>query len=256
MAIKLTLLNLVQDMLVAIDAEDVTSVGQTPEAGMCVNIANRAFEQVAVFRRWRHFKQYSRLEAGTNLNELTMPSGTIAFQPNDLWYNDQPMQYMRPEMFQTFTIRRNTSESNIQETNDIKIYNDRDPDFFTSADDETLVFDAIPSTISGLDASLSRALIYKLPTSRLSSDSSQFDLPAVMFPALDTLCISLALGELKGDSQEAGKYERRYKVQMSSLSRNSRLVDREDDRRRWIVPRTSQTRRLSPLIWTGEGFIQ
>lgn len=256
MAIKLTLLQLVQDMLVAIDAEAVTSVGETPEAGMCVNIANRAFEQIAVYRRWRHFKQYSRLDAGSNLNELVMPSGTIAFQPNDLWYNDLPMQYMRPEHFQTFTIRRDTSESNIESVNDIKVYNDRDPDFYTSPDDETLVFDAMPDNVSGLDSTLSRAMIYKLPTSRLDSDSQQFDLPAVMHPALNTLCISLALGELKGDSQEATRYERRYIKQMGSLARNARLVDRMDDRRRWLVPRTSQTRRLSPLIWTGEGFIQ
>ena len=43
---KLTLLELVQDMLVATDSENVSSVGETEDAGMCVNIANREFEKL------------------------------------------------------------------------------------------------------------------------------------------------------------------------------------------------------------------
>ena len=258
MAIKLTLLEIVQDMLSAIDAEDVNSVGDTPESGMCISIANRAFEQFATYRKWRHFKTYAVLESTTALNELVPPSGTVAIDPYEVWYNDAPMKYLTPEHFQTYTIRRDTSESNIEEitSSKIKVYNDRDPDYFTSANDESLIFDAMPSSITGLDSSLSRALIYQMPTSRLTSDSQQFDLPAIMFPALETLCVSMALGELKGDSTEAARYERKYLKQASSLARNARLVDVRDDRRQWIVPRTSATRRLSPLIWTGNGYIQ
>ena len=43
---KLTLLELVQDMLVATDSENVSTVGETEDAGMCVNIANREFEKL------------------------------------------------------------------------------------------------------------------------------------------------------------------------------------------------------------------
>lgn len=253
---KLTLLQIIKDMLVAIDAEDVNSVGDTPESGMCVNIANVAFEQLANQKRWKHFKQYSRLEASTNLNDLTLPAGTSAFDPHDLWYNDIPMKWMDPDNFLTFTIRRNTSESNIQEIDDIKVYNDRDPDYYTSDDDEILRFDAVPDTISGLNASLTRALIYKLPTSRLTTDSEVFDLPAQMFPALDMLCMSKATGLLKGDTSEANRMNRDYIKMVGSLGRNARLVDKTDDRRKWLVTRSSSTRRLSPLIWTGQGFIQ
>ena len=43
---KLTLLALVQDMLVATDSENVSTVVETEDAGMCVNIAKREFEKL------------------------------------------------------------------------------------------------------------------------------------------------------------------------------------------------------------------
>lgn len=248
---KLTLLQIVQDLLTAIDAENVNSVGDTPESGMCVNIANRAFEELATHRHWKHFRTYSRLSASTNLNDLILPTGTIAFDPYNLWYdstNIAPINYMTPEKFLEFTVLRNTSESNIEEIDDIKVYNDRDPQWFTSDDDEILRFDAIPDNISGLDASLTRALIYKLPTSRLSADAEVFDLPYVMFSALELLCLSMALGELKGDTQGSASRKRDYKVAVGSLARNSRLIDVLDDRRKWIVARRSTAMRLTPVI--------
>lgn len=44
---QLTLLQIVQDMLTSIDAQNVTDVSETEEASMCVNIANRAYERTA-----------------------------------------------------------------------------------------------------------------------------------------------------------------------------------------------------------------
>ena len=237
-------------MLVAIDGEQANSVGDTPESGMCVNIANRAFEELATFRKWRHFRSYIELEATTALNELVMPSGTIAFNPDALWYNDKLVRYMDPDEFLEFTIKRNTSESNIQEINNIKVYNDRDPQFYTTDDDETLIFDAMPDALSGLVAGDSRGLAYRLIASRLTDDDDVFDLPIVMFPALDMLCISMAIGELKGDTQESSKKERKYIKMVGSLARNARLVDKLDDRRKWLVPRVSSTRSLRPLLPT------
>ncbi len=243
---QLTLLQLVQDMLVATDAQNVTTIDETEESSMCVNIANRAFEEMIGGFRWRHMREYAQLSTGVQLNELTLPSGTYSFEPNDFYYNDNIVYYMDTPRFIAITIARDTSESNIQETNNVKIFNDRDPQWFTSFDDSNLVFDSIPS-VSGLDATKSRALIYKLPVARKSQDADVFDLPLQAFPALSILCEAKALGALKGDTQEAQRIYREYVKIVSALARNARVVDNLNDRRKHIVPRRGAVL-INPLV--------
>jgi len=236
---KLTLLELVQDMLAALDAENVSGVGQTEEAGMCVQIANRAYEQMMMGKRWRHLRGYHQLSTTANFNEMTTPSGTVAVDPVHIYYNDALVTYKSPEEFLAITIARNTAESNIALYNNIKVYTDRDPSYFTSDDDETLRFDAIPDTINGLQAADTMVLAFVAPTSRLSADAEIFDMPAQMFPALNSLCIAKALGELKGDTNQSATEMGNYRSMAARLGRNARLVDRRDDSRKWIIPRRS-----------------
>ena len=236
---KLTLLEIIQDMLDAIDAEAVTSVGETEEAGMCVNLANRTFESIIIAKRWRHIRTYTSLSTTTNLNEMTTPTGTVALDPYNLYYNDALVEWLDPDEFLARTITRDTSESNITTINNVKVYIDRDPRYFTSDDDETLRFDAIPDNINGLVGADTLGLAFVAPTTRLSSDGEYFDLPAQMFPALDALCIANAVSELKGDSTEGQIKQRTARNMVAKLGRNARLVDIRNDIRKWIVPRRS-----------------
>lgn len=234
---QLTLLELIQDMLAAIDAEAVTSVDETPEAGMCINIANRAYEEMMSMFRWRHLKTLGTLSTTTNLNELVGPSGMVAVDPYNIYYNDKPVYWVEPDKFLKASISLNTSESNIEKIGNIKVYNDRDPTCFTTYDDTTLIFDAIPDSVSGLDASKSLAMMYVVPTSRLTQDSDVFDLPDQAFPALNALCLAYALEELKGDTQGGQAKKRNYLRLSSSLSRNVRLVDVATDIRKFVTAR-------------------
>ena len=236
---KLTLVQVVQRMLAATDSENVDDVGDTGEADMCVHIANRVFEQIAVSKRWRHFKSYSSLSTSSNKNEMTIPSGTFALDPNNVYYNDNLIRYRKPEEFLYLTIKRNTSDSNVTTVNGIKVYDDRDPIWFTSDDDETIRFDAYPDS-SGLVSSNSDCIVYKLPTTLVLDSDSYFDLPQVMYPAFVEFCIGRAMLELQQNS-EGNSILTEAKRMLSRLSRNARLVDVKDDLRTWIVPRRSST---------------
>lgn len=244
---KQSLLEIVQDMLSAIDSENVNSVGETEEAGQCVLIANRAYQNMMAGRRWKHLKTFSRLEASTNLNELKGPAGTVAIDPYNLYYDTQQVWYMDAADFLQFTISRPT-DSTITEINDLKVYNDRDPQFFTSDNDEILKFDAIPNAISGLDASKSRAIIYLAPTSKLTDDDEYFQLPAVCFPALTQACIGMAVMELKGDGEGGRMAMNEYSKLLARLMKNARLVDTLDDVRQTIVPRRTRRMNFTPRI--------
>jgi hypothetical protein len=248
--IKLTLLELVQDMLVAIDSEGVASVGDTEEAGMCVNIANRAFEKMAVAKRWSHFRTYGTLDTSATLNQMTLPSGAFAFDRNNVYYASNRVYYMRPAEFLRETIGRSTAESNIAAYNSINIYTDRNPLYFTSDDDETLRFDAIPNTISGLTSANTMAIYWKYPTSRKAVDADVFDMPAQAFPALGLICCGMAVKELKDDDQKATMYMREYRQELSRLSKSARLIDPDPDVRESIVPRRSMSQPATPIYRT------
>jgi hypothetical protein len=235
---KLTLLELVQDMLVATDSENVSTVGETEDAGMCVNIANREFERLISKFRWRHTRSFSKLEVTSNKHEMTLATNAIALIPESVYYSGNRVFWMDEDNFLAFTIARNTTESNIEEINNIKVYNDRDPQYFTSFDDETLIFDAIP-TASGLVKANTDCIVYLQPTSRLTSDGETFDLPPQAFAALNARCIVKAVREIKGDTQGAQAEKRDADNAIAALSRNARLVDIFDDRREHIVPRRS-----------------
>tara|TARA_R110001592_G_scaffold255311_1_gene518837 strand:- start:159 stop:908 length:750 start_codon:yes stop_codon:yes gene_type:complete len=248
---KLTLLEIVQDMLTATDSENVTSVGHSEDAGMCVNIANREFERLISKFRWRHTRAFSKLEVTSVANEMTLATNAVAIKPDSVYYSDARIEFMDEEDFLAFTITRNTSETNIIDSNNIKIYNDRDPQFYTSFNDETLVFDAIPNG-SGLVKANTDCIIYNHPTSRLTLDGEYFDLPKQAFSALAQRCIARAVLEIKGDTQGYQAENSAANNAVAALSRNARLVDVLDDRRDRIVPRRSmrntfnRTQRITP----------
>jgi hypothetical protein len=235
---KLTLLEIVQDMLTATDSENVSTVGETEDAGMCVNIANREFERLISKFRWRHTRTFGKLVTRTNLHEMNIPTTAIAIVPDTLYYEGDRVYWMDADSFLNYTLPRLATESNIVETGDIKVYTDRNPHYYTSFNDEVLVFDAYP-TSSGLVAADTDCILYNSPTSRLTSDGDFFDLPPQAFPALVLRCITKAIAEIKGDTQGAQFEKRDADNAVAALSRNARLVDVFDDRRDHIVPRRS-----------------
>lgn len=235
---KLTLLEIVQDMLTATDSENVNNVGETEDAGMCVNIANREFERLISKFRWRHTRTFGKLDTTSNKHEMTIPTTSVSLTPDTMYYSGDRVYWMDPDRFLAYTISRNTSESNISEIANVKVFTDRNPQYFTSFNDATITFDSYPNA-SGLTSDDTDVILYDSPTSRLTSDGEYFDLPPQVFPALVQRCIYRAMLEIKGDTQGAQVAKRDADNTIAALSRNARLVDQPDDRRKHIVPRRS-----------------
>jgi hypothetical protein len=178
---------------------------------------------------------------------MDLPTNAIAIVPDSLYYSDNRVYWMAPDRFLSYTLSRDTTESNITEISDIKVYTDRDPQYYTSFNDEVLIFDSYPDA-SGLVAENTDCIIYNQPTSRLTSDSEYFDLPPQAFSALVSRCIVVAIREIKGDTQGAQATKRDADNAVASLSRNARLVDVFDDRRDHIVPRRSMRNTFNRTI--------
>ena len=96
---KLTLLQIVQDMLTSTDSENVSSVGETEDAGMCVNIANREFEKLISKYRWRHTRAFGKLDTTSNNHEMKVPTTAIAIVHDPVYYKNDRVYYMEPDRF-------------------------------------------------------------------------------------------------------------------------------------------------------------
>ena len=239
---KHNLLKLTQRVLNAIDSESISSVDDTEESLMVVEILNRCYEEIISKKKWKFLRTYSSLESTTALNELKCPPGAISFNPYEVWYNKRKITYLEPEDFLALTVTRDeTDTTNVLVSNGIKVSIGTDPSYFTSDDDETLRFDSIPNTVNGLTASLSEVTLYTGPSSPLYLDEDIFVLNRQLFPALLEYSIAIAMQELKGDDGGFNSHFKRYEKLMAALSRNGRLVDTVQDLRRYHNVRPTRT---------------
>jgi hypothetical protein len=240
---KKTLLRIVQKMINAIDSESVSSIDDTEESSTCVDIANEAYEFMMAGKRWRHLREFTTLTSSLQLNVLLAPSGTIAIDPKNLYYNQKLIPYVPHEEFIARTQARDETLATITKMGEIRVITDRDPTFWTTTDDETLVFDSVPSAIDGLNADLCQCFLWKLPTVELSDDGDIFDLPTQAFPALQQLCEAWALLDLAKDAGGHDRRMRNYERRLYELSRTGRFIDTEDNLRDKIIARRPKSTR-------------
>lgn len=248
-----TLLQIVQDMLNAIEAENVTTVvsgSTTEDALMCVNIANRTFEDLITRVKWKHLRTYKALTAGAYLNTLKAGTSDLYIDASNVYYgaSDEEVRicYVDPETFVARTIARTVADSNVETINNIKVYNDRVPTFFTSFDDNTLVFDAMPDA-GGLVASNSKALVYVEPTTRLSANSGVYSLPKQVYPHFRDLCIANAIVEIAGEETRGERLRIRATNQIAKMVTSGNLVDTPDNAWKNIITRNTSGRR--PVVY-------
>lgn len=220
---QLTLLELVQKMLASIEAENISTISGSEEAGMCVEIANRAFGEMIYSHPWKHLRSSSALSAGANLNTLVGPANCIAIESFPLYYETNLVRYIDPEDFLFITRQRDSAAANVDTINGLYIYNDRNPTYFTTFDDDELVFDAIP-TGAGLVAADTLAMVMVGPSTELSTDNQIFNLPAKAFPALLARCLEYTAEELAGDSQRAARHAASYRKLMTKFALDGSLV--------------------------------
>lgn len=244
-----TLLIITQDMLSVIESENVTTVvssSTTGEALLCVNIANRVYEKLIQKYKWKHLKSFTNLSAGGNLNELKGSATTTYIDGDNIYYSttadkEQLVHYLDPEDFIRRTITRTAADTNVTTVNNIKVFNDRDPQWYTSFDDDTLVFDAMPDG-SGLVTTDSFAIVYIESSARLAADANTFTLPVKVQAAFRDLCIAKAMIELSEDKQEGRRLERDANGEISKVITSGNLVDRFSDYRKHIITRRGHKR--------------
>lgn len=204
---KMSLLDMVQDILSDMDSDLVNSIDDTPESQQVAQIIKTTYNDLMTTMEWPH------LSTLTQLNAATVPLPTHCSLPLNVMemqlvrydkarlgdtvpkYDD--VHYLYPEEFLKKLQYRKPSESNVDIVVDpsgvsLFIINDKAPQYWTSFDDNTLVFDSYDSDVDTfLQNSKFVIMAKRQPTFEMTDDFIP-DLPAESF--------SLLLAEAKSRS--------------------------------------------------------
>ena len=232
---KKTLLQITQDILSDANDDQVNSINDTVSALQVAQIVKTTYEEIISGREWPHLHQLIKL---TGLSDANYP--TYFNIPDDTIYIDwikynkksnggnekyKDVIYMQPKDFLDYTHQRNSSSSNVQtvthaDYGSILIVNDKQPDYWTSFDDEQIIMDSFDNAVdSTLQSSKVQAHAYVEPTLALT-DSATPDLPAKAFAYLMAEAKSTCFNTLFQSANS--KEEQKSRRQRMYLSRNAR----------------------------------
>ena len=210
---KLTLLDIVQDILSDMDSDTVNSITDSVESLQIAQIVKTTFFEIITEGEWPHLGGlFSITASGNNLmpTHMTMPDNIRYVEL--IKYNKKKeiadkdaytsLMYLDPEDFISFLNQRDSTAANITTVFNadqvaLLILNDAATTYYTSFDNDVLVFDSYNSALeSTLQASKLQAYGYKEPNFSLL-DAFVPDLPSKAFPYLLSEAKSVAFNVLK-----------------------------------------------------------
>lgn len=196
---KKTLLQIVQDIANDIDTDEVNSIDDTPESRQIAAIVRSTYQAIMSNRNWPHTARLVKINSSANNNiPNVMTFGEQVKELISVYYNKakatdnrlkyDEVKYLDPDAMLRKFYSRNTEADNVEVVNDgnqvYVILNDRAPEFFTSFDDSTLVFDSYDTAVDDvLQSSKSQVRAYVTPLFTMS-DTFIPDLPEEAFALL------------------------------------------------------------------------
>ena len=210
---KQSLLDLTQDILSDMNSDEVSSVTDTLESMQVAQIIKSTYEEMMSRKNWPHLQQLMTLDSSLT---VTRPSHmkvredikevvTLSYDKQKLSHTSprwQEVEYLYPDEFLVKLNNRNTDLANTDEIEDgsgvkLLIKNDKAPTYWTSFDDENIVFDSYDSEVeSTLQSSKSQVLAYIMPVFTIA-DAFVPDLPSELFSALLAEAKSVCFARIK-----------------------------------------------------------
>lgn len=236
---KMSLLEIVQDILNDADADTVNSINDTVESMQTAQIVKTSYFEIIANRNWPHLKKTINLDSSADPlypTHLKLPVGIkelLTFnynkrKPADPKDRFEGLRYCQPEDFLRKINKRNSLESNIIRVTDfggvtLLIRNDKQPEYYTSFDDEYVIADSWDSSLETTLVSINtQCIVYQDPVWSID-DSFVPDLPSEAFPALLEESKSTAFVVLKQQANE--KAEQKSRRQQRWLSRKAWRVN-------------------------------
>ena len=210
---KLTLFDMVDDILNDMDADKVNSIFDTFESEQVAQIIKSTYLAMMSNRNWPHQRKAISLKPSGDPNKPTHMSikdnvkELIFLNYNNVKSGEtrkryEPVKWMEPDDFLRRSNLRDSDEPNILVVVDptgveMLVGNDKKPEYYTSFDDENLVFDSYDSEVdSTLQESKVQGQAYVMST-WTNEDDFIPELPEEAFTALLEESKSRAMFKLK-----------------------------------------------------------
>lgn len=220
---KMTLLEMVQDIHNDLDLDFVNSIDDTVESSQVAQIIKTTYFAMMSNRNWPHLRELITI---TPSNNASLPTHmTVQDNVTELEFINyncvkdgetrlryQSMKWLDPEAFLRKQNQLNTDNANILVVTDptgvqLQILDNKNPEFYTSFDDKTLVFDSYDSSLENtLQESKIQAMAYVAPTWS-ATDTFTPDLPDEAFISLLEEAKSKASLKLKQSSDQKAEQE-------------------------------------------------
>lgn len=254
---KLTVLAVVQRTLSAMNHDSVNSISDTVEALQIAEEAKNVYYDLMDRDDWAHLMQllpFASVSDTNRPNFLQIPSNVVRIDDvrydiqasTDTFIKMENLTYLDPERFLDKIYTRRSDQADIQtvlNSNGVKLLveNDKAPEWWTSFDDEFVVFDSfdigVDTTLQGSKSQMLAKVIPEWTT----SDTFIPDMPEQMF--------SVFLAEVTAASFTYWKQglsvkdEQRAFRGISRLRKDARKIDERDSkakfgRKRFTVVRT------------------
>lgn len=196
---KMSLLDMIQDIMSDMNSDDVNSVADTPESLQVAQIIKSVYyEMISRREEWPHLRKMavlSGLADASYPNYLKLPENVSRM--DYLWYDVRKdgetrsrftkLTYMSPERFLENANRLNLDRADVVEITGFdgikyNIQNDKAPQYWTSFDDEYIILDSYNSVVEAtVQGSKSQAQVYTIPAWTMT-DNFVPDFPSEVFP--------------------------------------------------------------------------
>ena len=179
---KLTLLEITQNILGAMESDNVSDIAATEEARSVAEVVKETYFDLIASRDWPFLRLYSGLTAlGDTDNPTKMQFPSTVNKVFWLKYNKKDVTYLEPKEFQDMLDLRE-EQTDVIDADGYVI--NADPQYWTSFDDDYVYFDGYDSdTDVTLQASKSTGYFLTIPTWTVDNNFIPA-LPEKMFPLL------------------------------------------------------------------------
>lgn len=210
---KLTLLDMVQDILSDMNSDGVNSIGDTIEAQQVANICRSTFYNCWNDRMWPHTAKLLKFDSsadGSKPTHMILADSLIRVE----WVkydsrrevgdkiNYQEIHWKEPRDFIELVMNRNPDNANVETVIDyngtpLLVLNDQNPTYYTSFDDEHLVFDSYNAAVDSILQHDKVQVYGHVEPGFEMRDDFVPDLPAKAFPYFLAECKSACFLKIK-----------------------------------------------------------
>ena len=192
---KLTLLQMTQDILNDMDSDPVNSIDDTDESIQVAQIVKTTYFNITSQRDWPFLRTLSALTGlGDTNNPTKMQIPTTSNKIHWIKYNKKDVTYLEPKVFLDKIQDRDVDDADV-DANGYRT--DQDPTYWTTYDDEYVIFDSFDSAVdTTLQSSKSSAYVTLIPSWTVE-DAFVPTLPEKMFPTLLAAAKATSFSTLK-----------------------------------------------------------